>query len=82
MVSPNGKKCYYSKNENGDIDNSSMPVKEGDPRASEIPFMQWKGRFEEGAFITLYDVLKRTIGHKGNLKAAWKEKLDGTDEDL
>lgn len=44
--------------------------------------MQWKGRFEEGAFITLYDVLKRTIGHKGNLKAAWKEKLDGTDEDL
>lgn len=82
MISPNGKKCYYSKNENGDIDNSSMPVEEGDPRASEIPFMQWKGRFEEGAFITLYDVLKRTIGHKGNLKAAWKEKLDGTDEDL
>jgi len=39
MTSPNGKKCFYSVNENGDIDNSSMPVEEGDPRASEIPFM-------------------------------------------
>ena len=82
MESPNGKKCFYSKNEAGDIDNSSMPVEEGDPRASDVPFMQWKGKFEEGVFITLYDMFKRTLGHKGNIKQAWAEKLDGADEDL
>jgi hypothetical protein len=34
MISPNGKKCYYSLNDEGKIDNNSMPVEEGDPRAS------------------------------------------------
>ena len=82
MVSPNGKKCFYSLNEQGKIDKTSMPVEEGDPRASKTPFMQWKGRYEEGAFLTLYDLLRRTWGHRGNIKEAWKEKMEGVDTDV
>lgn len=82
MVSPNGKKCFYSLNSEGKIDKNSMPVEEGDPRASKTPFMQWKGRFEEGAILTLYDLLKRTCGHRGNVKEAWKEKVSEVDEDI
>lgn len=79
MISPNGKKCYYSLNDEGKIDNNSMPVEEGDPRASQIPFMQWKGKFEEGVLITLWDIIKRTKEHHGNIKQAWKEKVNGDD---
>lgn len=80
MVSPNGKKCFYSLNDEGKIDKNSMPVEEGDPRASKVPFMQWKGKFEEGVLITLWDIIKRTKKHHGNIKQAWKEKINGNDE--
>lgn len=82
MISPNGKKCYYSLNEQGKIDKNSMPVEEGDPNASTIPFMQWKGRYEEGALLTLYSLIRKTCNHKGNIKEAWQEQIEGKDTDI
>jgi hypothetical protein len=50
------QKLYYSKLDNGEIDRNGPLVSESDPKCSKVPFMQWKGKFEEGIVVTIADV--------------------------
>jgi hypothetical protein len=76
------KKMYYQKDENGEIDTNSFPVPEGDENASDIPFMQWQGKFEEGIIVTFWGMLKEM--HNTSIKEGWNKywKGEGIDENM
>ena len=62
-----GEELYYSKNENGEIDQNLPLVPKSDPNSSEVQFLQWQGKFEEGALLTLWSVMKKAY-HRGSVK--------------
>lgn len=76
------KKMYYQKDENGEIDTNSFPVPEGDENASDIPFMQWQGKFEEGIIVTFWGMLKEM--HNTSIKEGWNKYYhgEGIDENM
>lgn len=51
---PEMKKLYYSKNEKGEIDIDGPLVTQDDANCSDVPFLQWQGKFEEGVLVTLW----------------------------
>ena len=51
----NGVKYWHKLDEDGNITNE--PVPDGDPNASTIPYMQWKGQFQEGIAVTLWNMI-------------------------
>ena len=56
------QKLYYSKLANGEIDRNGPLVPETDPRCSKVPFLQWKGKFEEGVIATVSNLLVESSG--------------------
>jgi hypothetical protein len=86
---PNGNELYYSKNEDGTIDHNGPLVTKDDPRCSGTQFLQWKGKFEEGVMLTLFDIVKTAKFNLNpfdifGLRSSWKEKInaEGLDEDV
>ena len=86
---PNGNDLYYSKNEDGTIDHNGPLVTKDDPRCSGTQFLQWKGKFEEGVMLTLFDIVKTAKFNLNpfdifGLRSSWKEKInaEGLDEDV
>lgn len=67
------QKLYYSKLDNGQIDRNGPLVTENDPKCSKVPFLQWKGKFEEGIAITIADTLMQAAGalSKGSISDAY-----------
>ena len=57
----NGKKYYYQVNENGIAQVDLPPVTEDQLKDTDIrvPFIQWKGLWQEGVFMTMADVWKQ-----------------------
>lgn len=72
------EKYYYPKNDKGEIDLNGDPVPESDPNRSDVPFRQWKGKFEEGVILTLAGIMNdiRTMGWKEMLEARFGEDAD------
>ena len=73
---------YYSKNENGNIDKNGPFVHKGDENCSNVPVLQWKGKFEEGVVVTVANMLKDSFGENRSFKQAWNERWNNADEDL
>ena len=67
-------KLYYAKDEKGNIDANAPLVSENDPNCSKVPFMQWKGKFEEGVLITLVSLAIDTYQNK-SIRQAWNNKF-------
>ena len=67
----NGKKYYYQVNENGIAQVDLPPVTEDQLKDTDIrvPFIQWKGLWQEGVFMTMADVWKHAYldTGKGNI---------------
>lgn len=72
------EKYYYPKNEKGEIDVNGTPVPESDPNRSDVPFLQWKGKFEEGVILTIAGILNdiRTMGYKKMVEARFGKNAD------
>ena len=75
-----GEKLYYAVTETGEIDKTKMPVAKSDPSSSDIPFMQWKGKFEEGVLLTLWD-LGRECWEQRSFKEGWNNKMHNPNTD-
>lgn len=67
------EKVYYAKNEDGTVDYNNW-VTESDPNASDVAFLQWQGKFEEGILLTVWDFL-RTWVSSGSFKNAMDAKF-------
>lgn len=67
------QKLYYSKLDSGEIDRNGPLVGKDDPRCSKVPFMQWKGKFEEGVIATVSNALVEAGGAlaKGSISDSW-----------
>jgi hypothetical protein len=72
------EKYFYPKNENGEIDVNGIPVPESDPNRSSLPFLQWKGKYEEGVIITIAGILNdlRTVGWKKMVELRFGKDAD------
>ena len=77
---PEKKKMYYAKLENGELDINGPLVPEGDPTCSDTPFLQWKGKFEEGVLVTVWGLLKSA--HNKSWKEGWNDYWNNQDENL
>ena len=71
---------YYAKLENGELDINGPLVPEGDPTCSDTPFLQWKGKFEEGVLVTVWGLLKSA--HNKSWKEGWNDYWNNQDENL
>lgn len=78
---PDGVELYYAKGSNGDVDYNAPLVHGDDVASSGTPFLQWKGKFEEGVLVTLWDMAK-TVASTRSLKEAWDSKWNAQDEDM
>lgn len=77
-----GVKYWYKKGEDGYITNEVVP--DGDPDASDVAYMQWKGQYQEGIVLTATKMIKDLfVGDtKGDLKATWDNYWNADDENL
>lgn len=73
-------KVYYAKTKEGEIDLNGPLVPEWDENKSDVPFLQWQGKFEEGVLITAYGLLKTAF--KTSWGDAWNSYWNNTDENL
>lgn len=55
-------------------------VTKDDPMCSDIPFLQWQGKFEEGVLVTIYGMLKTM--HNTSIKEGWNTYMHNSDENL
>lgn len=80
-----GQKYWYKLDESGNITNEVVP--DGDENASNIPFMQWKGQYQEGIFVTIAKMVRDywqgdiETGER-NLKDTWDQYWNSEDENL
>jgi hypothetical protein len=81
MTDPDGKELFYAEDENGNIDYDAPLKYEGEEGCSKVHVMQWKGKFEEGIMLTVYDVLKQAHFNPMNLIKAIKEKCNNEEID-
>lgn len=77
---PIKEKMYYAKLPNGEINYNAFPVSESNPNRSDVPFMQWKGKYEEGIILTLAQLVME-VYHTGSTKGVFESMAQG-DEDL
>lgn len=86
VVDPNTKeikkeKVFYAKKADGSIDEDRL-VTESSPDCSDVAFLQWKGKFEEGILLTFWDFLKQWYS-AGSFKDALTAKFgDSVDPEL
>lgn len=75
------EKVFYAKKEDGSIDENQL-VTESSENCSDVPFLQWKGKFEEGILLTVWDFVK-LCWSKGSFKDAKEAKFgDAVDPEL
>lgn len=79
---PIKEKIYYQKNEKGEVNLSLPLVTESNPNRSDIPFMQWQGRYEEGVILTLSNLIYE-MKETGSFKKAINNMFgEGADPEL
>lgn len=85
----NGIKYWHKIGKDGEI--LDEPVPDGDPNASEVPYLQWKGQFQEGILVTVWNMLLDcTLGVKDYgiseginvAKETWASRWNSEDESL
>lgn len=67
------KKLYYAKLDNGELDRNGPLVTKDSPNCSNVPFLQWKGKFEEGIVVTMSNLIMESLGalSHGSIKDAY-----------
>lgn len=79
----NGEKYYYQTNENGVVLYDESPLSETEMKEKNLPLvapvMQWKGQWQEGIMLTLWDLGKNMWNNK-SFKKGWETKF-GADVD-
>ena len=66
LTDSNGNLLYYQTDVNGNINTDLPPVTESELNSPlKIPFVQWKGRWQEGIILTCANVVRYAYQNKG-----------------
>ena len=66
LTDSNGNLLYYQTDVNGNINTNLPPVIESELKSPlKIPFIQWKGRWQEGIILTCANVIRYAYQNKG-----------------
>lgn len=71
------KPLYYQLKEDGTIDYDAPPTTE----ATNSPFYQWKGQWQEGVILTLSEIFRHGLTREG-LKEGWNETWNNDNENI